>query len=91
MGFERNYKVKIPCKQINKVRFYSMVNNTQELNPSWVTGFVDAKGCFSLSFVKDQKHETGWRVGYSFSINLHAKDQEILENIQKFFAGGGNF
>jgi len=37
MGFERNYPVKIPSKQLNKL-FYSTLNNKPKLNPWLVTG-----------------------------------------------------
>ena len=40
-GFVRNYQVKILSKQINKRRFFTTVNKTQEfnMNPLFLTGF----------------------------------------------------
>ena len=62
-GLEINYKVKVPSKQINKVRFYStmMVDQTQKLiiNPWFITGFSDGEGCFMLIISKNQTCSTG--------------------------------
>ena len=48
MGFERNYQIKIPSKQLNK-QYYSTSSKTSiraadknQLNPWFITGFADA-------------------------------------------------
>ena len=91
-GLERNYKVKIPSKQINKVRFYSThdVDQTQKLimNPWFLTGFCDAESSFTIRIRKQQDCSTGWAVLCGFYIELHAKDQALLEKIQKYFGAG---
>jgi hypothetical protein len=61
MGFERNYQVRIPSKQINK-RFYTsqiIQPETILLNPWFITGFTDGEGCFTLSIVKDNRSKRG--------------------------------
>uniref|UniRef100_A0A191MXC9 LAGLIDADG endonuclease n=2 Tax=Chrysoporthe TaxID=305399 RepID=A0A191MXC9_9PEZI len=60
-----------------------------ELNPWFVTGFVDAEGCFTISIIKDPRYKAGFRVEAIFSIALHKKDFAILELIQGFFGGVG--
>lgn len=57
-----------------------------KLDPNWVTGFVDAEGCFSvmIDISKDLKR----KVKVSFEINLHKKDTDILYKIQSFFGVG---
>lgn len=57
-----------------------------KLDPNWVTGFVDAEGCFSviIEISKDLKR----KVKVSFEINLHKKDTDILYKIQSFFGLG---
>ena len=57
------------------------------MNPLFITGFVDAEGCFTFSFVKDNKYNTGWRVKAIFSLGLH-KDKVLLDNIQSYFGVG---
>ena len=48
-GFERDYKVKILSKQINKVRFYtSAVKEELIINPRFLTGFSDGSSSKAL-------------------------------------------
>ena len=62
MGLERDYQVKIPSKQMIQLkRYYSNNSDKHTLNTSdlafesgklenwFITGFVDAEGCFSLA------------------------------------------
>lgn len=58
------------------------------LDPYWVTGFIDAEGCFSISIVINPDLKTGWRVKATFLIGLHKKDRMILELIKKFYGVG---
>ena len=57
-----------------------------ELNPFWITGFVDGEGCFSVSFTIRNK----WiEVRPSFSISQTGKRLcTILEFIKEFFQCG---
>ena len=59
-GFGRDYKVKIPFKQINKVRFStSAVKEELIINPWFITGFADGEGCFGVSVPKQKASSTG--------------------------------
>ena len=60
------------------------------MNPWFVTGFTDGgeAGCFWIDVYKDNTYKTGWRVKLFYQINLHIKDQTLLEQIQKFFKAG---
>ncbi len=58
------------------------------MNPWFVTGFTDGEGCFWIDVYKDNTYKTGWRVKLFYQINLHIKDQTLLEQIQKFFNAG---
>jgi len=81
MGFERNYQIKIPSNQLNKLSF-STLNYKPNLNPWFVTGFTDAEGCFSISIKPDAKLKLKWRASPLFIIKLHIKDLAILEEIK---------
>ena len=59
-----------------------------QLDPLWVTGFIDGEGCFHVSITENKELNLGWRVHQRFTITLHKKDEAILELIQKFFAVG---
>jgi LAGLIDADG endonuclease len=67
-------------------------NKSNKINPNWITGFVDAEGCFSVIieiFDINASHTNHkWRVRTSFEINLHIKDVNILYKIQSFFGVG---
>ena len=56
-----------------------------KLNPWWVTGFVDAEGCFHVSITKNNKLNVGWKVQLFFEITLSKKDKALLEKIKNFF------
>jgi hypothetical protein len=57
MGFERNYQIKIPSNQINKLNYYS--TNSNQLDPYFFTSFTDAKSSFIVLILKDQKNKIG--------------------------------
>ena len=84
MGFERNYQIKNPSKQLRK-QYYSTLSKTSvnnELNPWFITGFADAEGCFSFAIKPDARSKLKWRVSPLFVIKLHIKDFAILELIK---------
>jgi hypothetical protein len=72
---------------INTNCYYSTQSlNKVELNPMWLTGFVDAEGCFSI--IIEILGPSKWRVRTSFEINLHERDKEVLYLIKDFFGVG---
>jgi hypothetical protein len=58
------------------------------LNPGFVTGLVDAEGCFYFSILKNN-NTIGWAVRPSFHIAVHKNDRALLEAIQAYFKGVG--
>nr|AWL21282.1 LAGLIDADG endonuclease [Gamarada debralockiae] len=56
-----------------------------KLNPYWVTGFVDAEGCFSLNMTENKSYKIGWRNQAFFKITLHIRDKNLLLQIKSFF------
>jgi hypothetical protein len=73
---------------VNKVlkKNLSVDHYLDKLDPNWVTGFVDAEGCFCI--IIEVSNLLKWKVRTSFEINLHEKDQEILKKIQSYFGVG---
>ena len=59
------------------------------LNPFWVTGFVEKSGCFSISFAKRQRCKFGVEIRPSFSISHHYSNLVILNKLHDFFGCGG--
>jgi len=68
-------------------KYYSTKLIENKLDPHWVTGFIDAEGCFSVIIEVSESLKSKVRI--SFEINLHEKDKEILYKIQSFFGVGG--
>nr|YP_009517227.1 LAGLIDADG homing endonuclease [Myochromella boudieri]AYE93138.1 LAGLIDADG homing endonuclease [Myochromella boudieri] len=82
MGFERSYQVKIPSNQLNKKLFSTNTTTEAEISPWFLTGFIDAEGCFSIKIQQNVKLKTKWRVRPVFSITLHIKDLALLKSIK---------
>lgn len=93
MGFERNYRVKILSNQIIQRRLYSIDSNLnnnsnkliKQLEPWFVSGFADAEGCFLVLIRKSPKNKLGWQIETNFTINLHARDLDLLKLVQTYF------
>ena len=56
---------------------------------SYITGFVDGEGCFSVSFNFRAKLKTGIEVRPSFSISQNKRNLDVLKKIQEYFDCGG--
>ena len=88
---------KVPVNKVLSKNF-SIKHNLHKLDPNWVTGFVDAEGCFSVIIeISSSLIPEGYglassdlkrKVRVSFEINLHEKDQDILNKIKEFFGVG---
>ena len=88
--FYENMKFVLPnFMSVNKVlkKKLSIDHHLHKLDPNWVTGFVDAEGCFSAG-TAEVSNPLKWKVRTSFEINLHEKDKEILYKIQSYFGVG---
>ena len=51
------------------------------LNPSYVSGFIDGEGCFSISVGRHKTLKRRSEIRPEFEIELRADDREILERI----------
>jgi len=96
MGFEISYQTRIPSNLINRssIRYYSSKpvqhckKHNLTMDPWFLTGFVDAEGCFTLGISKNKYGKTGWSIQLFFSLALHQKDTELLERVQNYFGVG---
>ena len=62
-----------------------MSNTNNRFNPYWITGFVDAEGCFTVSISQSKNSKNGWQIHLGFKIALHKRDKELLEKIKLHF------
>jgi hypothetical protein len=71
------------------------------LNPGFITGLVDAEGCFTLGFFKSDKYKLGYQIQAIFKITLpfrpglapvlgrrDKKDFYLLSQVQDYFGVG---
>src|SRR2546429_4675215 len=56
---------------------------------SYISGYVDGEGCFTVSFSPRMKLRTGWEVRPSFSVSQNADRAEVLVAIREYFGCGG--
>ena len=55
------------------------------LNPNFVTGFIDAEGCFIIKIRENSKAKFSWSLEAIFVIGLHKKYLTILKLLQIYF------
>jgi hypothetical protein len=65
MGLEKDYQNNVLSKSL--VRYYSTKvvptdasqKNESQLDPNFVSGFIDGEGSFSVTFIKDHSYKSG--------------------------------
>ena len=57
--------------------------------PSYISGYVDGEGCFTVSFSPRSKLRVGWEVRPSFSVSQNADRAEVLAAIRVYFGCRG--
>jgi len=65
------------------------VKNTSRLNSWYVTGLIDAEGCFGISISKSTTRSLGYALNLSFEIALQASDKDLLLKLKDYFGVGG--
>ena len=56
--------------------------------PSYISGYVDGEGCFSVSIAPRPTLSVGWEVRPSISVSQNADRSEVLLMIQRYFGCG---
>ena len=62
----------------------------QEIDASWVVGFVDGEGCFSVSVHRNPyvRRTRGWQITPAFQVYQHEDHRMVLEELIGFFGCG---
>lgn len=55
---------------------------------SWIVGFTDGEGCFSVSIIKNSTTKFGWQIFPEFVVTQGEKSLSALKEIRKFFHCG---
>ena len=71
---------------------FSADNQQERLDiVSWIIGFTDGEGCFSVSILKNKTSKTGWQVFPEFVITQGKKSLPALEIFKKYSECGNIF
>ena len=67
-------------------------NQQERLNfASWIAGFSDGEGCFSIAVIKNKTTKFGYQIFPEFVVTQGAKSLPALEKIKNFFKCGRIF
>ena len=60
------------------------------MDASWVVGFVDGEGCFSVSVHRNPfvRRTRGWQFSAAFQVYQHEDHRSVLEELAGFFGCG---
>jgi len=58
------------------------------IDPWFITGLIDAEGCFTIGFFKSDKYKMAYQIVAIFKIALHKKDFYLLSQIRDYFGEG---
>jgi hypothetical protein len=75
---------------INSMFKRSIHTTRSTLDPSFVTGLVEAEGSFTLGFFKSDSYKMGYQIQAIFKITMHKKDKDLLCQIQDYFGAVGS-
>jgi hypothetical protein len=70
----------------NEPSFKDLASNG--ISPEWVTGLIDAEGCFHLGIIKRARSSLGWEINPAFRLALDKRDLHILELLKSFLGVG---
>jgi hypothetical protein len=62
-------------------------SSTYDVNPNWLTGFIDGEGCFYINTTKS-KTKVGYAVNLTFSLDQHSRDSALIQSIANYLNCG---
>ena len=65
-------------KITNKISFNDNKNNNLSLDNSWISGFIDAEGCFTATLRVDSRYKSGYKLVLRFIIDQKLEDNTLL-------------
>lgn len=60
----------------------------ESLDPNWVTGFVEAEGCFFITTIKSKRYKTGYQIQLNFNLVQHSRDIVLIKSLVNYFNCG---
>jgi len=83
---EKVEQIKLILTCMNKHKHH--LTNMPALHPWWVTGFINAEGCFLISFYKKKNYRLGIKVVPRLLITQHGENALVFEALKEFFGCG---
>ena len=62
--------------------------NFNNADPHWITGFVEAEGCFYINVIKSDAYKLGYQIKLEFSVVQHRRDKNLMANLVDYFNSG---
>jgi len=69
----------------------NMGEPTENLDPNFISGLLDAEGSFIISVVRRSKLKDSWIVQASLQVRMNSRDSALLVLVQRYFKGAGSF
>jgi hypothetical protein len=57
-------------------------------DPNWMSGFIDAEGCFFVDIRDSKTNKIGKQVSLEFSMGQHSRDTPLFKSFTKFLECG---
>jgi len=72
------------------IRLFSIFNlmTKSQIDPNWISGFVDGEGTFYVGINKHEEMSAGWQVLPEFRVVQHQKDIKLLYKIKEYLGCG---
>lgn len=80
------HKLNSPQKKVSFRSFSTCL--PVKINPWFLTGFTDGEGTFSINIKKAPTVKLGWTVEAVFKIEIHKRDEDLLNLIREFWGVG---
>jgi hypothetical protein len=74
--------------QAINLQIRSLNSKPVSINPWFVSGLIDAEGCFHLGISANDKYKQNYNVVLMFTMSLHEKDKDLLIKLKDFFGVG---
>lgn len=79
-------------RNVSSKKVFNADNQQERLKiESWIVGFTDGEGCFSVSFIRNKTSKSGWQIFPEFVITQGKKSLPVLEIFKKYFECGKIF
>lgn len=73
---------------VNPIAMRTRKHVFSNVNSHWITGFVEAEGCFFINTIKSEAYKLGYQIKLDFSVVQHSRDKDLMANFINYFNSG---